>query len=117
MNLNKIVKVISNEVGDLPLKEGGATFKPSGFKRETQSGEVPENTGYIESPTPAELTLTLNASLDPQDFNKCTNDLLTITFSGGSVHNMSNAWVTEAVELGNGELKVTFNSAKSEKLS
>jgi hypothetical protein len=30
---------------------------------------------------------------------------------------MSRAWVTEAVELGNGELKVVFNSAKSERLA
>jgi hypothetical protein len=29
---------------------------------------------------------------------------------------MPAAWVTEAVELGAGELKVTYNSAKSEKL-
>jgi hypothetical protein len=30
---------------------------------------------------------------------------------------MSRAWVTGAAELGAGELKVTYNSAKSEKLA
>ncbi|QQO10321.1 phage tail tube protein [Breznakiella homolactica] len=116
MILNKVKRVISSVLGELPLKEGGGTFKPGAYKRETQLGEVAENTGYTESPTAAELSLTLNASLDPQDFRDISNDTLTIILSGGSEHTMPNAWVTDAVELGTGELKVTYQSAKSEKL-
>jgi hypothetical protein len=116
MKLNKVTSVISSNLGDLPLKEGGATFKPAAFKRETQGAEVAENIGYVETPTAAELSLTLNASLDPEQFRALDNDTLTISLAGGGQHMMPGAWVTEAVELGAGELKVTYNSAKSEKL-
>ena len=114
MQLLKVSRVISTSLGELPLKEGGATFKPSSFKRETQVGEVHENTGYVETPTAAELVL--NAAIDPQEFANVSNDTLTIFLSGGSQHMMPAAWVTEAVELSKGELKVTYNSAKSQKL-
>ena len=116
MKLNKVNRVISTALGELPLKEGGGTFKPSSFKRETQGAEIAENIGYTETPTAAELTLTLNASLDPQAFRNVSNDILTIYLSGGGEHVMPRAWVTEAVELGAGELSVTYNSAKSERL-
>ncbi len=116
MQLLKVKQVISTSLGELPLKEGGGTFKPSSFKRETQVGEVHEHTGYTESPTAAELSLTLNAALDPQDFANVSNDTLTIILAGGGQHMMPAAWVTDAVELSKGELKVTYNSAKSQKL-
>ena len=116
MQLFKVARVISTSLGELPLKEGGGTFKPSSFKRETQVGEVHENTGYVESPTAAELSLTLNAAIDPQDFANISTDTLTIFLSGGNQHMMPSAWVTEAVELSKGELKVTYNSAKSQRL-
>ena len=35
MQLFKVARVISTSLGELPLKEGGGTFKPSSFKRET----------------------------------------------------------------------------------
>jgi hypothetical protein len=118
MELKKIRQVVSSVLGELPLKGGGGnSFKPSAEKRETQPAEVPENTGYVETPTPAELSLTLNASLDPSDFKGIGNDTLTIYFAGGGQHMMSRAWVTDAVDLATGELKVTYNSAKSEKLA
>ncbi|MDR3173180.1 MAG: phage tail tube protein [Treponema sp.] len=116
MELKKVRRVVSSALGELPLKEGGGTFTPSSFKRETQGAEVAENIGYVETPTAAVLVLTLNASLDPGDFRHVSNDTLTILLAGGSQHMMSAAWVTEAVELGAGEIKVTYNSAKSEKL-
>ena len=116
MQLLKVSRVISIILGELPVKEGGATFKPSSFKRETQVGEVHENTGYVETPKAEELSLTLNAALDPQAFANVSNDTLTIFLSGGSQHMMPCAWVTDAVELSKGELKVTYNSAKSQRL-
>ncbi len=116
MQLLKVQRVISAVLGELPIKEGGGTFKPSSFKRETQVGEVHESTGYIETPTAAELSLTLNASIDPQEFSYISNDTLTIFLSGKSQHMMPSAWVTDAVELSKGELKVVYNSAKSQRL-
>ena len=117
MKLNKVYRVVSSVLGELPLKEGGGTFRPSGFNRETQGAEVAENIGFIETPSAAELSLTLQASMDPSEFRNVSNDTLTIYVSGGGQHMMSRAWVTEAVELGAGELSVTYNSAKSEKLA
>jgi hypothetical protein len=118
MELKKVRRVISSILGELPLKDGGGTtFKPGSFKRETQGAEVAENIGYVETPTAAELSLTLNASLDPSVFKDVSNDTLTVYLAGGGQHMMPRAWVTEAAELGAGELKVTYNSAKSEKLA
>ena len=116
MKLNKVTRVVSSTLGELPIKEGGGTFKPGAFKRETQGAEVAENIGYVETPTAAELTLTLNANMDPEQFRNIDNDTLTIVLAGGSQHMMPRAWITEAVQLGNGELSVTYNSAKSERL-
>ena len=117
MELKKVRRVISSVLGELPLKEGGGTFKPGSFKRETQGAEVAENIGFTETPSAAELSLTLQATMDPGDFKDVSNDTLTIFLAGGGQHMMSRAWVTEAVEIGAGELKVTYNSAKSEKLA
>ena len=117
MQLRKVRRVISSELGELPIKEGGGTFTPSAFNRETQGAEVAENIGYTETPTAAELALTLQASMDPSEFRNIVSDTLTVFLSGCGQHMMERAWVTEAVELGAGELKVTYNSAQSEKLA
>lgn len=116
-SLSKVKRVISAALGELPLKEGGSTFKAAGYKRETQNGEVAENTGYVESPTQAILKLKLNASMDTSVFTDITSDTLTIFLADGHTHVMPNAWVTEQPELGNGEYDVQYESAKSQKLS
>jgi hypothetical protein len=117
MELKKVRRVISSILGELPLKEGGGTFTPGSFKRETQGAEVAENIGFVETPTAAVLACTLQASMDPGDFKNISDDTLTVFLAGGGQHMMPRAWVTEAVELGAGELKITYNSAKSEKLA
>lgn len=116
MILLKVRKVISASIGELPIKSGGGTFRPGGFKRETQEGEIPENTGFTESSRAAELKIKLNASIDPSLFINTTADTLTIYLDGGNQHTMVNAWVTETPELSGGEYEVTYNSAKSEQL-
>ena len=115
--LLKVQRVISATLGELPIQEGGGTFKPSGHKRETKGAEVAENIDFVESPTAAELKLKLNASssVDIQSVD-VSDDTLTIFLCGGGKHVMPNAWSTEPVELGNGEYEVTFNSRKSQKL-
>lgn len=116
MKLLKVVRVVSSLLGELPLQDSGGSFKPQMYKRETKIGESPSSTGYVESPTPAELKIKLNAVIDPSDFKNASSDTLTIYLSTGSVHTMSNSWVTEALELGSGEYEVTYNSATSSKL-
>ena len=116
MRLSKVKRVISSALGELPLSAGGSTFRPSAYKRETKNAEVHENIGYTETPEAAELKLKLQASLDASDFADITSDSLTIYLDDGNQHMMSNAWVTEAVELGDGDFSVTYNSGKSEKL-
>lgn len=121
MKLLKVKRVISAAMGELPLKVSGTTFKPQGFTRETQAGEVPESTGFIETTTAAELKVKLNASMVSDvridEFTNISSDTLTIYLDGEGIYTMPNAWVTEPPELGEGEFDVTYNSAKSEKLS
>ena len=113
--LSKVIRVVSSEFGELPIKADGGTFKPSGHKRETQDAVQPENTGYVETPTHAELKLKLNASIDPQTFDT-SDDTLTIFTANGSQHVMPNAWTTDMGELGKGEYDIEYHSAKSQKL-
>jgi hypothetical protein len=116
MKLNKVVRVVSAALGELPLAADSTTFKPSMMKKEDKLAEVAENIGYTESPQPAELSMTVNATMDPSDFD-LSEDTLTIYLSGGAVHQMANIWITDQVELSKGEIKVTAHSAKSQKVS
>jgi hypothetical protein len=118
MKLERVHRVISSRLGELPLQEGGSTFKPAGKKRETKAGEVPENTGYTEKQTFAELKLKLNATgaLGVEEFNEEDEDTLTIFTTGGKQYMMPNAWVVEPGELGDAEMTVTFNSGTSPRL-
>ena len=117
MKLQKVKRVTSAALGQLPLKENGGTFRPSSYKRETQNAELHENIGFSETPQPAELKVTIQATMDPDEFKAITDDTLTIYIDGGKTHVMPNSWVTEAVELGNAEMQVTFNCGKRQRLN
>ena len=118
MKLERVQRVISSNVGELPIQEKGATFKPAGVKRETKPGEVPENTGYTESQTFAELKLKLNAtgSLGVEELSNLGEDTLTIFTTGGKQYMMPRAWVTEPGELGDAEMDIVYNSGTSPRL-
>lgn len=116
MKLLKVIRVVSASLGELPIQDGGGSFKPQMYKRETKIGETPGSTGYVESPTVAELKIKLNAAIDPSDFKNISSDTVTIYLSSGSTHVMPNAWVIDTIELQGGEYEVTYNSATSEKL-
>jgi len=118
MKLERVKRVISANVGELPIQEKGATFKPAGTKRETKAGEVPENTGYTESQTFAELKLKLNATgtLGVEELSNLGEDTLTIFTTGGKQYMMPRAWVTEPGELGDAEMDITYNSGTSPRL-
>jgi hypothetical protein len=118
MKLERVQRVISSALGELPIQEKGATFKPAGKKRETKAGEVPENTGYTESQTFASLKLKLNATgrLGIEELSNVDSDTLTIYTTGGKQYSMPNAWVTEPGELGDAEMNIEYNSGTSPRL-
>ncbi len=119
MVLERVKRVISANLGELPVQEKGATFKPAGTKRETKAGEVPENTGYTESQTFASLKLKLNATgkLGVEELSNMGEDTLTIFTTGGKQYMMPNAWVIEPGELGDAEMDIEYNSATSPRLA
>jgi hypothetical protein len=119
MKLERVKRVISGALGELPIQEKGATFQPAGVKRETKAGEVPENTGYTESQTFAVLELKLNATgkLGPEQLSDVGEDTLTIFTTGGKQYMMPNAWVTEPGKLGDAETDIVYNSATSPRLA
>jgi hypothetical protein len=118
MKLERARRVISSTLGELPVQEKGAGFKPAGKKRETKAGEVPENTGCTESQTFAELKLKLNATGKPgvEELSDIDGDTLTIFTTGGKQYMMPKAWVTESGELGDAEMEITYNSGTSPRL-
>jgi hypothetical protein len=118
MKLERVHRVISSAVGELPLQAGGSTFKPAGIKRDTKIGEVPENTGYTETQTFAELKIKLNAigALGIEELSDVGEDTLTIFTTGGKQYMMPNAWVTEPGELGDAEMSIAYNSSTSPRL-
>jgi len=118
MKLERVHRVISAALGELPLREGNSTFQPAGKRRTTHAGEVPENTGFTEAQTAAALTLSLNATgaIGVEEFSESGQDTLTVFTTGGMQYMMPNAWVTEPAELGDAEVRVTYNAAKSPRL-
>jgi len=116
--LARVHRVISSRLGELPLQEGGSTFKPAGKRRETKAGEVWQNTGFTESQTAAELRLKLNATgaIGVEELSEMDSDTLTIWTTDGKQYLMADAWVTEPGQLGNAEIDVTYNSQKSDRL-
>jgi hypothetical protein len=118
MKLERVQRVVSAKIGDLPIQEKGATFKPAGTKRETKTGEVAESTGYTESQTFASLKLKLNATgkLGVEELSSSSEDTLTIITTGGKQYMMPNAWVVEPGELGDAEMDIEYNSGTSPRL-
>jgi hypothetical protein len=115
MKLERVHRVISSAAGELALQAGGSTFKPAGVKRDTKIGEVPENTGYTETQTFAELKLKLNATgaVGVEQLSNIGEDTLTIFTTGGKQYSMPKAWVTEPGQLGDAEIDIVYNSATS----
>jgi hypothetical protein len=119
MKLERVQRVISATLGELPIQEKGASFKPAGKKRETKAGEVPENTGYTESQTFAELKLKLNATgkLGVEELSDIDEDTLTIFTTGDKQYMMPKARVAEPGELRLAEIEITYNCGTSPRLT
>jgi hypothetical protein len=118
MKLEKIYKVTSQKLGVLPIQVNGATFKPAGVQRKSHIGDVPENSYFTESPTLAILKLKLNAAFKEKltlvNLAKDDTDTLTIYATNGNHYLMANAWAVEPGELGDGEVDIEYNSARSD---
>lgn len=116
--LNNIRTVSLPSFGKLPLADDPGTFSPSGFKREHKGGRLAEDGGYTETGTPA--TLELNINLQPgMDFvalNAIKDEDVTVRLSDGHVHMLSQAFVTEVVQVGDGGAKVTIMANTSEQI-
>lgn len=116
----KYVKRVSvPSLGDLPVKEGGGTFRPYRITRNHESAELAQNGGFTEVNEPAELELTLNASstIDLEAINAVVGENITVALSDGQVHMLTNAWCSEGPELSKGEVSVTFRSNLSERIN
>ena len=116
--LKNILTVSVPSIGKLPLADDPGTFMPSGSKRDHKAGRQAADGGWTESALPAklDLNLRLQPGLDEEAINAISNEDVTIRFSDGSVHMMSQACVTESLSIGNGDGKVTFISNTSERI-
>lgn len=117
--LNNIRTVSIPSIGKLPLGQNPGTFTPSGIKRDPKPGRLPEDGGHMESSIGATLDLTLNlqAGLDLQALNDVSNEDVTVRLANGEVHMLSQAYVAEPVQIGEGEGKLMIHAAKSNRIS
>lgn len=119
--LRQIVSVTSHTLGPLPIRPEECKFKPSHNPREHQPAVNPNCGGYTEGVKGASLECSLNDNADCQvDYdrlNALTNDNITIEYSDGTVYMMPKSWTAEGVEPDNGELKVKFESNRSERIT
>lgn len=106
-------------IGKLPLGEKPGTFTPSGTKREHKGGRLPEDGGFTESGTPARLELSLNlkGGVDVLALNEVNSEDVTIRLSDGHVHMMSQAFVSEPVQIGDGDAKLIIIANTSEQIA
>lgn len=105
-------------IGKLPLAANPGTFTPSGNKREHKPGRLPEDGGYTESGVPAKLELSINllGGVDIAAINAIKDEDVTVRLSDGSVHLLSQAFVTEPVGVSDGESKLTIMANTSERI-
>lgn len=117
--LNNIRTVSIPSIGKLSLKDKPGTFTPSGKKREHKGGRLAEDGGFTETGTPAKLELDINliAGVDVSVLNNISSETVTVRLADGSVHHMPEAFVADAIGVGDGESKLTIMSNTSEKIS
>ncbi|MDD2722229.1 MAG: phage tail tube protein [Gallionella sp.] len=117
--LNNIRTVSVPSIGKLPLAEKPGSFTPSGIKREHKAGRLAEDGGYTETGVPAKLELSINLAggVDVTAFNAIRDEDVTVRLADGRVHLMSRAFVTEPIQVGDGESKLTIMANTSEQIA
>jgi hypothetical protein len=114
--LSNIRTVSLSSFGKLPLSDDPGTFTPSGYKREHKAGRLHEDGGFTETSTPATLEANINmqAGINFDSLNEVKDEDVTVRLADGRVYLMSQAFVTEAIAIGDGTGKVTITSNTSE---
>lgn len=117
--INNIRTVSVPSIGKLPLAANPGTFTPSGNKREHKAGRLAEDGGYTESAEPAKLELSINLlrGVDVVALNNIKDEDVTVRLADGSVHLLSQAFVTEPIGVESGESKITIMANTSERIS
>lgn len=117
--LINIKTVAVPSIGKLPLADKPGTFTPSGKKREHKAGRLAEDGGFTETSFPAKLELSVNlqGGIDIAALNEIRDEDVTVRLADGSVHMLSQAFVTEPVGVGEGESKLTIMANSSERIS
>lgn len=117
--LNNIRTVSVPSVGKLSLADKPGSFTPSGVKRDHKAGRLPEDGGYMETSVAAKLELSLNlqGGVDVMKLNAIKDEDVTVRLADGHVHLMSRAFVTEPVQVGDGDAKLTIMSNTSEQIA
>lgn len=117
--INNIRTVSVPSIGKLPLSANPGTFTPSGHKREHKAGRLHEDGGWTESSEPAKLELTINllGGVDVNALNAIKDEDVTVRLADGSVHLLSQAFVTEPIGVDSGESKMTLMANTSERIS
>nr|VFJ90827.1 MAG: Phage tail tube protein [Candidatus Kentron sp. LFY] len=117
--INNIRTVSIPSIGKLPLADNAGTFTPSGVKREHKPGRLPEDGGFSESGTPAQLEININlqGGIDIDAINRVEKEDVTVRLADGQVYLMAQAFVSEPVGFGDNESRVTIIANLSEKIS
>lgn len=106
-------------IGKLPLADKPGTFTPSGTQRAHKPGRLPEDGGYTETSVPAKLDLSINllSGIDLAALNAIKDEDVTVRLSDGSVHMLSQAFVTDPVGVSDDAGKITLMANSSERIS
>lgn len=117
--INNIRTCSVPSIGKLPLAANPGTFTPSGNKREHKAGRLAEDGGYTEAAEPAKLELSINllGGVDVIALNNIKDEDVTVRLADGSVHLLSQAFVTEPIGVESGESKITIMANTSERIS
>ena len=120
MAFNNIRTVNVPSIGKLPLSDKPGTFTPAGEVRTPKSGRLPSDSGFTTAHTQAMLEVNLNLApgLDIDALNSVVDEDITVRLEDGTVYLMSRAYRTDKpAGIGDGETKVTFAIATSDRLS
>ncbi len=117
-NLDYVKRLNIPSIGDIPIKEGTGTFRPSSVQREDHDAEQPEDSGYTEKNVKAECKVTVlsDPRISVEDLN-FRDENITIGLRSGKEYMMPAASAAEAAELSKGEIPLTIRSAISERTS
>ena len=115
--LQQIESVNIAGFGPVPLADNDAEFQPSQTENELVEGMRAGDGGFIrKANVGAQLDMTVlhKSGFNVQAFNGMKNVIITIKYTDGETHVMSEACCVKAIKGGkDGKIKVEFHSAES----